>query len=53
MAGRRDPFAAAETFSVHDLLDPRETRPALCRWIGWSAPMLEALRGPRSYSVRP
>jgi acetyl-CoA carboxylase carboxyltransferase component len=53
LAGRRDPFAAAESFSVHDLLDPRETRPALCRWLEWSAPLLEALRGPRAYSIRP
>ena len=53
LAGRRDPFAAAEAFAVHDLIDPRETRPALCRWREWSAPQLEALRGPRSYSIRP
>jgi acetyl-CoA carboxylase carboxyltransferase component len=53
LASRRDPFAAAEGFSVHDVLDPRETRPALCRWLAWSAPLLETLRGPRAYSVRP
>jgi acetyl-CoA carboxylase carboxyltransferase component len=53
LAGRRDPFAAAEGFSVHDLLDPRETRPALCRWLEWSAPLLAALRGPRAYGIRP
>ena len=53
LAGRRDPFASAEGFSVHDLLDPRETRPALCRWMEWSAPLLEALRGPRAYGIRP
>jgi acetyl-CoA carboxylase carboxyltransferase component len=53
LAGRRDPFASAESFSVHDLLDPRETRPALCRWLEWSAPLLETLRGPRAYGIRP
>jgi len=53
LAGRRDPFAAAGSFSVHDLLDPRETRPALCRWLEWSAPLLEGLRGPRAYGIRP
>jgi len=53
LAARRDPFAAAEAFAVHELLDPRETRPALCRWRAESATQLEALRGPRSYSIRP
>ena len=53
LAARRDPFAAAEAFSVHDLLDPRETRPALCRWLEWSRPLLEPLRGPRAYGIRP
>ncbi|MEN8161104.1 MAG: carboxyl transferase domain-containing protein [Myxococcota bacterium] len=53
LAGGRDPFPRAEGFSVHDLLDPRETRPALCRWLEWSAPLLETLRGPRAYGIRP
>lgn len=29
------------------------TRLALCRWIEWSVPLLEAQRGPRAYSIRP
>jgi acetyl-CoA carboxylase carboxyltransferase component len=53
LGGARDPFPRAEGFSVHDLLDPRETRPELCRWLEWSAPQLESLRGPRSYGIRP
>jgi acetyl-CoA carboxylase carboxyltransferase component len=53
LAARRNPFAAAEAFAVHDLLDPRATRPALCRWRAESASELEALRGPRSHSIRP
>ncbi|MDJ0788005.1 MAG: carboxyl transferase domain-containing protein [Myxococcota bacterium] len=53
LAGRRDPFARAESFGVHDLIDPRETRPRLCDWLRWNRPLLEALRGPRSYSIRP
>ena len=35
LAARRNPFAPAEHFSVHDLIDPRETRMRLCQWIGW------------------
>jgi acetyl-CoA carboxylase carboxyltransferase component len=53
LGGARHPFPRAEGFSVHDLLDPRETRPELCRWLEWSAPQLEGLRGPRAYGIRP
>jgi acetyl-CoA carboxylase carboxyltransferase component len=53
LAARRSPFPRAEAFSVHDLIDPRETRPALCRWIEWAAPLIRGRRGPRSYTFRP
>ncbi|HPG26983.1 MAG: propionyl-CoA carboxylase [Spirochaetaceae bacterium] len=33
LAARRSPMLRAEAFSIHDLIDPRETRPRLCRWI--------------------
>ncbi len=52
-AARRDPFPRAENFGVHDLIDPRETRPALCQWLDLCEPLLETLRGPRSYAIRP
>jgi len=52
-ASRRSPYPRAEAFGVHDLLDPRETRPTLCQWIELCAPRLAALRGPRQYSLRP
>ncbi len=42
-AARRDPFARAEAFGVHDLIDPRETRARLCRWIGHVWPLLDEL----------
>ena len=29
----RTPFPRAESFGVHDLIDPRHTRPALCAWL--------------------
>jgi acetyl-CoA carboxylase carboxyltransferase component len=38
---RRNPFARAEAFGVHDLIDPRQTRPVLCRWIELARPVLE------------
>jgi len=29
----RTPFPRAEAFGVHDLIDPRRTRPMLCEWL--------------------
>jgi len=49
----RSPFPRAESFAVHELIDPRETRPLLCRWIDWIQPRLEALTGPVSFPYRP
>ncbi|HKJ23924.1 MAG TPA: carboxyl transferase domain-containing protein, partial [Myxococcota bacterium] len=53
LAARRAPHAAAEAFAVHDLIDPRDTRPEIARWLGWLGPRLQPLRGPRAYTVRP
>ena len=53
LAARRSPFPRAEAFSVHDLIDPRQTRPVLCRWLEWAAPLIRERRGPRSYTFRP
>ncbi|HKK50100.1 MAG TPA: carboxyl transferase domain-containing protein [Myxococcota bacterium] len=39
-AARRSPFPRAESFSVHDLIDPRETRSRLCRWVERIWPLL-------------
>jgi acetyl-CoA carboxylase carboxyltransferase component len=41
LAKQRTPFPAAEGFSVHDLIDPRQTRPTLCRWLDWQRPLLK------------
>ena len=41
LASRRNPFARAEAFGVHDLIDPRRTRPVLCRWLDLARPVLE------------
>lgn len=45
----------AEDLGVHDLIDPRETRPMLCQWIREIQPALaEHVRnGPPRYSIRP
>ena len=49
----RSPFPRAESFAVNELIDPRETRPALCDWIEWIQPKLEDLTGPVNFPIRP
>lgn len=53
MSARLSPFPRAESFAFHELIDPRETRPALCDWMDWLGPRLEALKGPRTFGIRP
>ena len=49
----RSPFPRAESFAVHELIDPRETRQTLCRWIEWIQPKLANLLGPTAFPMRP
>jgi hypothetical protein len=53
MGAAQSVFPRAEEFGVHDLLDPRLTRPALCAWVEEIQTELRQLTGPRSYSMRP
>ncbi|RIL01362.1 MAG: propionyl-CoA carboxylase [Proteobacteria bacterium] len=55
MAAAQSVFPRAEEFGVHHLIDPRETRAALCGWMDEIGPSLRALpaRGPRRYGPRP
>ncbi|MBW2234643.1 MAG: propionyl-CoA carboxylase [Deltaproteobacteria bacterium] len=53
LAARRNPFAAAEAFGVHDMIDPRRTRPVLCDWVESVQAGLASLTGPRAHSIRP
>ncbi|NWG45766.1 MAG: propionyl-CoA carboxylase [Alphaproteobacteria bacterium] len=52
-AERMSPFPAAEGFSVHDLIDPRETRPALAAWLETARARLALLTGPHLCAMRP
>ncbi len=52
-AAGQSPFPRAESFSVHDLIDPRETRPALCGWVDMIRPLLPHLLGPTAFPYRP
>jgi hypothetical protein len=43
----------AESFGVHDMIDPSATCPSLCAWIDMIQPRLATPRGPRAYTYRP
>jgi acetyl-CoA carboxylase carboxyltransferase component len=49
----RSPHALAESFGVHDMIDPRDTRAALCSWVELIDARLSAPRAARGYSMRP
>ena len=53
IAAAQSVFPRAEDFGVHDLIDPRETRPRLCQWLEEIQPELALHTGPRTYTVRP
>ncbi len=53
LAARQSPFPRGEALAVHELIDPRETRPMLCRWIDRIQPLLDPLRGPGHFTIRP
>ena len=53
MSARLSPFPRDESFAVHALIDPRETRPMLAEWIGWAQAALPRLKGPRRFGIRP
>ena len=54
MATQLDPSPTlAESFAVHDLIDPRETRPRLCEWVECIQPRLDALTTPVTFGMRP
>ena len=53
MAAAQSIFPRAEEFGVHDLIDPRHTRPLLCDWLDEVQQQLANRSGPRRYSIRP
>ncbi|MEM8661472.1 MAG: carboxyl transferase domain-containing protein [Pseudomonadota bacterium] len=53
LAAARSPYPAAESFAVHELIDPRETRPLLCAWVDDIQPRLQQQRQPVSFGLRP
>jgi acetyl-CoA carboxylase carboxyltransferase component len=55
MAKAQSVLPRSEEFGVHDLIDPRQTRPLLCEWVREIQPAItEHVRsGPPRYSIRP
>ncbi len=53
LSAKQSPFPRAEALGVHDLIDPRQTRPELCRWLDRVQPLLPSLLGPTAFSIRP
>jgi acetyl-CoA carboxylase carboxyltransferase component len=53
MAAAQSIFPRAEEFGVHDLIDPRHTRPLICDWLDEVQHQLAERAGPRRYSIRP
>ena len=49
----RSPFRHAESFAVHDMIDPAETRPYLSEWIELIQTKLETQRGETKFFLRP
>lgn len=53
LAAGQSPFPRAEGFSVHELIDPRETRAKLCDWLDWTEPRRNIALGPYMTTMRP
>jgi len=45
----RSPFRTAESFDIEEIIDPRDTRPLLCRWANLIAPVRKTGRYTHGY----
>ena len=53
LAEKQSPMPRGESFSLHEIIDPADTRSRLCDWIDWIQPTMPELIGPTSFSIRP
>ncbi len=53
LAAGQSPFPRAESFSIHEVIDPRETRPMLCQWLEWTEGAQGPAPGPYGVGPRP
>lgn len=49
----RNPFRRAEAFGLHDLIDPRETRPLTVNFVRMAQKVVQTSLGPKSRLTRP
>ncbi|HWQ35831.1 MAG TPA: carboxyl transferase domain-containing protein [Blastocatellia bacterium] len=49
----RSPFRTAEAFGIEEIIDPRDTRPLLCEWVGTAYDLLPTQLGPKQRGMRP
>jgi acetyl-CoA carboxylase carboxyltransferase component len=50
---KASPFRSAEAFDVEEIIDPRETRPILCRWVTDAYAAMVGSLGPKRRGFRP
>ena len=53
LAEKQSPMPRSDSFSLHEIIDPADTRNRLCTWVEWIQPTLKTLLGPTSFSIRP
>ncbi|MEK9890210.1 MAG: carboxyl transferase domain-containing protein [Gammaproteobacteria bacterium] len=53
LASARSPMGLMESFALHELIAPRDTRQRLCEWTHWIEPLLDDLKGPAKWGFRP
>ncbi len=53
LAATQSPFPRAEGFSVHEIIDPRETRPKLINWLDTALAAQTDAPGPYMTTMRP
>ena len=49
----RSPFRTAEAFNIEHIIDPRDTRPILCKWVEQAYALESTQLGLRSHGYRP
>jgi len=48
----QSPFRTAEAFGIEDIIDPRDTRPLLCDWVGMAYSLERKNLGPKKRGMR-
>lgn len=49
---KASPFRSAEAFDVEEIIDPRDTRAILCRWVGAAYAAQNGVLGPKQRGLR-